>query len=222
MCPGDTLILSPGEGMLYYKWNTGSTDSAIWVTEEGDYWVEIGTQCGIFTDSIWVELYSNPDFSLGADTNICGDEKIILSAGGGYLSYLWSDGSQDSILTVYEPGTYWVDINDGRCMLSDTVKVDECNLLWIPNVFTPNNDGYNDYFYAVGENVTKFKMVIFNRWGVIMATLNSIEEKWDGRYKGTLCADGVYYYEAVYEEIGRDLYPVQRKVHGSVTLISEK
>ncbi len=219
MCPGDTLILSPGEGMLYYKWNTGSTDSAIWVTEEGDYWVEIGTQCGIFTDSIWVELYSNPDFSLGADTNICGDEKIILSAGGGYLSYLWSDGSQDSILTVYEPGTYWVDINDGRCMLSDTVKVDECNLLWIPNVFTPNNDGYNDYFYAVGENVTKFKMVIFNRWGVIMATLNSIEEKWDGRYKGTLCADGVYYYEAVYEEIGRDLYPVQRKVHGSVTLV---
>ncbi|NOX85203.1 MAG: hypothetical protein GXO86_04445, partial [Chlorobi bacterium] len=55
---------------------------------------------------------------------------------------------------------------------------------------------------------------------VRMATLNSIEEKWDGRYNGTLCADGVYYYEVVYEEIGRDAFPVKRQIHGSVTLFS--
>ncbi len=220
VCPGDSLRLTPGEGMLYYKWNTGSTDSAITVTEEGDYWVEMGTNCGTFTDSILVDLYSDPDFSPGPDTNICGDETIRLSAGPGFRSYLWGDGSTDSVLTVHEPGIYPVVIDDGRCLLSGSVKVDKCNLLWIPNVFTPNNDGYNDYFYAVGENVIKFEMVIYNRWGVKMATLNNIEQKWDGRYNGVLCTDGVYYYEAVYEEVGRDAFPVKRQVHGSVTLIS--
>ncbi|HDO27749.1 MAG TPA: T9SS type B sorting domain-containing protein, partial [Bacteroidetes bacterium] len=220
VCPGDSLRLTPGEGMLYYKWNTGSTDSAITVTEEGDYWVEMGTNCGTFTDSILVDLYSDPDFSPGPDTNICGDETIRLSAGPGFRSYLWGDGSTDSVLTVHEPGIYPVVIDDGRCLLSGSVKVDKCNLLWIPNVFTPNNDGYNDYFYAVGENVIKFEMVIYNRWGVKMATLNNIEQKWDGRYNGVLCTDGVYYYEAVYEEVGRDTFPVKRQVHGSVTLIS--
>jgi len=92
-------------------------------------------------------------------------------------------------------------------------------LLWIPNVFTPNNDGYNDKFYAVGEYVWDFQMVIFNRWGEVLKTLNSIDEKWDGTYNGKVCADGVYYYVATFSEMDRDSSPLRKQITGAVTLI---
>lgn len=219
ICPGENIILSPGNGWLYYLWNTGSTDSAILVSKKGQYWVETSTQCGAFTDSVFVDIYTNPDFTLGADTNICEGETIKLTPGSGFYSYLWNDGSTDSVLYVIEQGNYSVTIDDGRCILSDSVIVDWCSLLWVPNVFTPNNDGFNDEFYAVGEYVWEFEMVIFNRWGKVMKTLTSIDDKWDGRYNGKLCADGVYYYIAKYNEIGRNSISFTKEMKGAITLI---
>ena len=220
ICEGESIELSPGGGMLYYNWSTGSADSSIEITDPGIYWVEMGTSCGSFYDSISVGYYRNPEFSLGPDTKLCHGESIRLFAGSNYYDYLWNDGSTDSILDVHEPGIYSVFIDDGRCVLGDSVNVDWCNQLWVPNVFTPNNDHYNDYFFAIGENIGKFEMVIFNRWGVIMATLTSIEEKWDGTNKGRLCSDGVYFYVVEFEEIVEFSPPVNRVMKGSVTLIS--
>lgn len=219
ICPTTSILLSPGSGMLYYIWNTGETDSLIIVNSEGDYWVEMGTNCGIFTDSVSVGLYSNPRFSIGPDTNICNDETIRLSAGSGFLNYLWSDGSNDSILFVFEEGKYSVLIDDGRCLLSDTVNVENCSLLWVPNIFTPNGDGFNDNFFAVGEYIKEFKMVIFNRWGQVLRTLYSIDEKWDGSFNGIKCADAVYYWKAEFVEIGRNSIKIKKTMQGSVTLI---
>ncbi len=219
ICPSESIILSPGTGWPSYLWNTGSTDSAILVSKKGQYWVETGTQCGMFTDSVYVDIYFNPNFTLGADTNICEDETTKLTPGSDFYSYLWNDGSTESILIVQEEGIYWVEASDGRCFLSDSIIVASCSLLWIPNVFTPNSDGYNDEFYAVGAYVIDFEMVIFNRWGQIMKTLNNIEEKWDGRYNGKACADGVYYYVASYTEIGRSSISLTKEVRGAVTLI---
>jgi len=220
ICPGENIILSPGSNWLDYLWNTGSTDSAILVTKEGFYWVETGTQCGTFKDSVFVGIYTNPDFTLGPDTSICKDETIKLSPGSGFTAYFWNDASTDSVLMAFEEGRYWVQASDGRCLLSDSILIKSCSLLWIPNVFTPNNDGFNDEFYAVGEYVVSFEMVIFNRWGNVLKTLHSIDEKWDGTFNGRLCADGVYYYVADYKEVGRNSVSLTKRIKGAVTLIS--
>ena len=222
ICPGDSLLLSPGGGMLYYLWNNGSTDSAIIVGKEDDYWVDMGTDCGLFTDSVFVGFYSNPNFSLDPDTNICHDESILLRAGSGFAAYLWSDGSTDSILIVTEKGDYSVLVDDGRCLLGDTVVVETCSLLWVPNVFTPNDDGFNDEFFAVAEHISDFKMTIFNRWGQILKTLNSIDEKWDGSFNNYPCPDAVYYWHAEFVEIDRKSETVKKVLQGSVTLIRGK
>ena len=222
ICPGDSLLLSPGGGMFYYLWNTGSTDSAIIVVNDGDYWVEMGTDCGLFTDSVFVDLYSNPNFSLNPDTNICHDETILLRAGSGFAGYLWNDGSTDSILIVTEKGNYSVLVDDGTCLLGDTVVVENCSLLWVPNVFTPNDDGFNDEFFAVAEHIQDFKMTIFNRWGQVLKTLNSIDEKWDGSFNGNPCPDAVYYWHAEFVENNRKSDSVKKIMRGSVTLIRSK
>jgi len=219
ICLGDSILLSPGGGMDYYLWNTGVTDSSIIVNKEGEYWVEMGTVCGVFSDSVMVGFYSNPDFYLGPDTNICSGETIYLSAGQGFYSYLWSDGSTDSILIVKEQGNYFVHVFDGRCILSDTVNIEECSLLWVPNVFTPNEDGYNDEFFAVADNIDEFKMVIFNRWGQVLKTLYSIDETWDGTFRGNQCPEAVYYWKAEFVELNRESLKVKKVMQGSVTII---
>lgn len=67
--------------------------------------------------------------------------------------------------------------------------------IYIPNVFTPNSDGLNDYFQIKTElkNID-FDIYIFNRWGEQVYQSNTIEFKWDGTYKGNECQTGTYYY----------------------------
>lgn len=76
------------------------------------------------------------------------------------------------------------------------VKVDPEYNFYIPNAFTPNSDGYNEIFTAVGEEITEFNMQIFNRWGELIYETNSLNEGWDGTAKGNngVSQEGVYVY----------------------------
>ncbi len=66
--------------------------------------------------------------------------------------------------------------------------------LEIPNVFTPNQDGANDVYLVSGKGIIEYNIVILNRWGNIVFESNDISNAWDGTYKGTPCAEGVYFY----------------------------
>ncbi|MEI7595565.1 MAG: PKD domain-containing protein [Bacteroidota bacterium] len=67
---------------------------------------------------------------------------------------------------------------------------------YIPNAFTPNNDGKNETWgpKGVGVDPDNFQMSIFNRWGELVYKTNDIEKQWDGRYAGSdnICQEGVY------------------------------
>ncbi len=67
--------------------------------------------------------------------------------------------------------------------------------LYIPNAFTPNGDGLNDYFKIINlstEKVIDFR--VFNRWGTILYRSGDNQAAWDGRYKGKMEETGVYGY----------------------------
>ncbi len=75
--------------------------------------------------------------------------------------------------------------------------------LLIPNVFTPNNDGLNDVFKITIPNSVTFNCKIYNRWGVLVNELATINEAWDGNTTGGLqCTEGVYYWTAEYSDAG--------------------
>ena len=65
--------------------------------------------------------------------------------------------------------------------------------LIIPNVFTPNDDGYNDKFEYENQEQWEFETQIFGRWGNLVFD-NSESENWDGFIKGEKATPGVYYY----------------------------
>ena len=218
ICKGDSIVFNAGSGYLFYNWQDGSNDSVFIAYDEGLYWVSVLTDCGFYSDSVLLSFYETTYLYLGNDTNICPGETIELNAGTGFSEYLWQDGSEDNLFIVTEPGIYWVKIFDGKCYASDTIFIDECSSLWVPNIFTPNGDNFNDYFYAVGSNTTKFKMEIFNRWGRRLQTLNNINEKWDGKYKGNKCSQGVYYWIANFEISDKSGNKINKTLKGSVTL----
>ncbi|MFT4756986.1 MAG: gliding motility-associated-like protein [Vicingaceae bacterium] len=77
---------------------------------------------------------------------------------------------------------------------SNTAELLNPSTSYFPNAFTPDQDGSNDKFGAVGINVEKYELKIFNRWGELLFESNNITHKWDGTHNGTAVAVGVYVY----------------------------
>ncbi|HAW51321.1 MAG TPA: hypothetical protein DCX54_03170, partial [Flavobacteriales bacterium] len=84
---------------------------------------------------------------------------------------------------------------------SNTVCAVQHPLFYVPNSFTPNGDGVNDYFMPKGafHDVKAYKLEVFNRWGeMIYSTDNYNSNGWDGTYKGTPAPTGSYVYVVNY------------------------
>ncbi|MCX6231181.1 MAG: gliding motility-associated C-terminal domain-containing protein [Bacteroidetes bacterium] len=161
-----------------------------------------------------------PIVNLGKDREICEDEIIELSINNIYTSYLWQDGSTNNKFTVTQAGKYWVTVNNDNCIKTDTLQIYLCKMpidIWIPNAFTPNSDGLNDYFKVetAGE-FTEYHMVIYNRWGNLIFESNNPNVGWDGKYNGNEIESGVYTYNVIFS--GKD-FKQRRELNGKVTLI---
>jgi gliding motility-associated-like protein len=79
---------------------------------------------------------------------------------------------------------------------SETICVDSCNFYEIPNVFTPNNDTYNDILVAKTSGIVdKVDFKLFNRNGMLLFRTSEPKINWDGTYKGKVVSPGVYFYQ---------------------------
>ena len=93
-------------------------------------------------------------------------------------------------------------VDDDDDDITDSVATDSTTLqaskLEMPNAFSPNNDGQNDFYQAKStyQNIVEFKGMIFNRWGTCLYTWTDWTDKekgWNGTYKGRPVKDGVYF-----------------------------
>ena len=81
----------------------------------------------------------------------------------------------------------------------------------IPNVFTPNGDGYNDFFVIQGiENCVKRELAVYDRGGRVVYRTRSYENTWNGDN----CPDGTYTYQFLYSQNG-----IEQEMRGTVTII---
>ena len=110
---------------------------------------------------------------------------------------------QNPTFLFENPGTYPVALvvkNKWGC--ADTVvkniTINEDFAIYLPNTFTPNDDGINDVFAPKGLGVVKYTMTIYDRWGEKLFTTNDFTKGWDGTYKGVNCKNDVYVYKMSY------------------------
>ena len=111
ICEGDsTIIYASAPGITSYLWNNGSHDNYLIAapTVSTDYWVRVGNIHGCFNqDTVRVVVEELPQVNITGPDSICkGDTARLMVSGG--VTYLWDDGSTDSLRSVFEPGIYTV------------------------------------------------------------------------------------------------------------------
>ncbi|MCF8460538.1 MAG: PKD domain-containing protein [Flavobacteriales bacterium] len=120
------------------------------------------------------------------------------------IDYEWNfgDGSvsfdQDPMNAYPAEGDYWVTLTAINGICSDTtvrkVHINPETFIYIPNSFTPDDNRINDGFIAKGIGIEKFEMFIYNKWGEELYYTATMDEPWDGTYKGKVVQQDTYVY----------------------------
>lgn len=108
--------------------------------------------------------------------------------------------------------------NSPYCKRQDTilVRIDfNCGDFFVPNAFSPNNDGKNDFINVHGVCIRTYNLQIYNRWGEKVFETSDLTNSWDGTFKGKAMDTGVFVYKVTGETI--DAKPFSIK--GNITLI---
>jgi gliding motility-associated-like protein len=208
ICAGTTAILE-ADGNLLFTW---VSDPTILQNENGLIVVrpEIPQLYSVTatdangcqaTQSVFVDFF--PTVSLEISPNafgFLGDSFDLWAMANQPGNYFWSPteflscvNCQETTSTPSSTITYTVSfIDTNGCITTEQVQVRLESTLYIPNAFSPNDDGINDEFRVGGADLDEFQLDIFNRWGELIITLSSYADSWDGTYKNRLSPEGVY------------------------------
>lgn len=229
ICPGGSAYLW-ATGGDYYQWYPGgylsstNTPSTV-ATPPHDitFQVYITDEFGCAdTASVRVELYDPPEITVSpAVYPIVGDTVSIWAVTSGDV--VWSPPYNIECITCHttivypERETFYTATvtDEHGCTNYGIVPVYFDPLIYVPNAFTPDGDSFNNVFRAIAHNISEFEMLIFNRWGEVIYTMNSLDDYWDGSYQGALVLDDVYVWQIVYS----DLKGIAHELRGHVVLL---
>jgi gliding motility-associated-like protein len=191
---GSDTVMVPLCNQPFYRLPDGTT-----INESGTYYQQLKTRNGCdSTAFIAVALQQSPVISLGEDRCLEGNDSVILKATGGYEVYNWMNSfRKDSIYAVKAPGTYWVSVSNNCGYKTDSVVVYQgCDFDdYMPDAFTPNNDGKNDVFRYPVQSPNRFvRLSVFNRWGQKVFETRNRASGWSGNVGGVLQETGTYVY----------------------------
>ena len=195
----------------------------------GDYEIKLiindGSPCADTLVSN-VTILDMPVVDLGANQIVPVCSSVQLDAQNAGSVYDWSTGENSQVIeliNIPNDTIIWVEVNKLGCKESDTVNIQVENpetRIFLPNAFTPNNDGNNDVFIPVGINsfITDYKMNIYNRWGQLIFESENPTEGWNGFYNSEPCPMATYTYSMSYRA-ETCVSERNEKVTGMVTLI---
>lgn len=198
------------------------------ITETATFVLTITETASIYgcynRDTVVVDLYPLIGLQAMKDTFVISGNSIQLEVSGGpFQEYRWEpetalDNSliSDPIATPLEPIWYFVyGLSEYGCEESDSLFIDVIENVHAYNVFTPNDDGFNDFFEI--ENAERFpemQVEIYSRWGDLLYSTKGydVDSQWDGYARGKKAPLGTYYYIMI-------PYPGARPISGNVTII---
>lgn len=228
ICQGATHTFSVGQVAGYtYQWTrdgiaiAGANSTTYDANQPGTYRVEVTSDkgCKQISSPTNLIIAPNPTVRINyvSEEAICAEDTITLhaSAQGENIEYVWfpeeyffrppGNSKLDEVKAIV-PKSGYVGvkvINQDLCTATDSIYIsaEPCCELFMPNAFTPNNDGKNDFFLPklqVGQKVILFQ--VYNRYGQLLYESTHNDTKgWDGRdMNGNEVAGGVYMYALKY------------------------
>ncbi len=202
--------------------NTGSTISPRHIYENPGLFtveVDITSPIGCFTSTSfpnWIEIKQSPAAAFSFTPEIPSNFNPTVSFDNNSqnaISYVWQfdqfgrSFDNDPIFTFPDTGMYFVQLiatHENGCMDTSIQQIDVIPRVtyFMPNAFSPNDDGRNDEFLGNGftTGMQAFELSIWSRWGELLFVTNSPEDAWNGRKDNTgqLLPPGVYVYKVSY------------------------
>jgi large repetitive protein len=234
ICEGESVTLN-GSGAVNYSWTGGVTNGTAFSPGLGTQTYTVtGTDANgcVGTEEVNVTVVLPPTASISADvqSGYPGLVVTLTNDSENATSYFWNFGNgqilsttanSDQSITYLGIGVAVVELtaDNGVCTDLDTLHIlivpFPDPIIRIPNVFSPNGDGANDFFTIETYYVDELNVKIFNRWGNMMVEYDGLTENWNGDSKGKEASDGVYFYTYTLKGInGTEL-----SGHGNVTLV---
>ena len=197
-------------------------------SEVGQYTVSaiVNYSCAVDTILFPILIEECPvicEAEISTDNDTCALSSLTFSieSTSEIISTIWNFGDLNSGSNNFsnnlnpthfysDSGTYNITVivnwECGIDTLSKLLNLSNCDSsyedceIYVPNVFTPNNDGINESFNPISVcNFEHYELLIYNRWGNEIIATNNQQLKWDGKYKGFECTDGVYFYVLTYK-----------------------
>ena len=209
LCVNDKLTLKAGKGYKNYIWNNGSTNDSLIINSGGLYSVQVTDSCGIiFSDTISIKQVSNM-FKPLLPTNICLHDTAYLTIPEG-LSLSWQPiqaalqkNNQLKIFPSRSTDFLLSSTTTDGCetVTSSNIIVEICATNFhIPNAFSPNGDGVNDFFKPIIEGNTVFyTFEIFDRYGTSVFRSTEQGKGWSGKNQGQPASAGNYIWICTYQ-----------------------
>ncbi|GAB4205263.1 MAG: hypothetical protein Fur0023_13890 [Bacteroidia bacterium] len=220
VCQGSNIIIN-ASGATNYTWTDGTntyTTSNINVPANANITFTLVGSTGACNSTTIIGVSVSPSINVATtaspSNSISIGESVQLNATGG-TNYTWTPvtgldnpTSPNPNASPVQTTTYCVTGYNSNGVCSDTacrvIYVDtRCPELFVPNVFSPNNDGVNDQLKVYGTKCVKeFLMVIYDRWGEKVFETTDVNATWDGTYKGKDMSGAtfVYYIKGLYKD----------------------
>jgi gliding motility-associated-like protein len=219
ICPGDSVDLlvtaTGGYGTYYYNWSTTATTPGITVTPQvsTSYFVQVSDECQTFsTTAVAVVQVVKPmaNFYIATQNPMQGLPVQLTNASFNAWSYTWSfgDGNGSFLVNpthVYtQPDAYEITLiatDQKGCVdsISKWIEIAPERYIYLPNSFTPDGDGLNEYFYGRFIGLLSARFYIFNRWGEEIFFSDQLNFVWNGEYEDVPVQDGTYSWYLIYE-----------------------
>ncbi len=191
--------------------NVKVTNKSSGCVQDLDVDVKAGEEIDLVVDA-------QPDFTIFEGESL---DIFIKDAMEGEV-YSWSTGDKGDTITVRPVITtnYTVTVTDvNGCMASDEVTVTVRNAqcdetdVYIPNAFTPNNDGTNDVFRVRSNFIDELELIIYNRWGQEVYKSNDLNVGWDGTFNGKELGPDAYAYYVRVKCVNSETYTKKGNVN---------
>ncbi|MCB9335882.1 MAG: PKD domain-containing protein [Flavobacteriales bacterium] len=148
------------------------------------------------------------------------DQSVIASSWSWDLGDGTTTTMPNPVHEYADTGHYWVTLNienvyGCKDSTAKLIRINPIYAIWIPNAFTPDGDGTNEFFYVNGYGIRELQIMIFDRWGLKIYDGIGIDQTWDGYYKGELVPTDVY----VYKIRAKDVFDEWHDYIGKVTVI---
>ncbi len=205
ICDDSPVALTGPAGESYvYTWSTGSHSPSINVSESGNYNLTVKREKCISYDDVYLRFAPIPMPLLPSAAFKVDDRMKLHVEVDENSAHVWvwafGDGTDTtthspSVTHSYEfEGSYTGNLaatNQWGCSAQQDFTVDVPTLLNIPNVFTPNGDGFNDYFEVKHNGRDNVNFIVVNRWGKVIFDSQSEGLRWDG----VNAEPGTYFYQ---------------------------